>query len=234
MPAIPASGVISHTKQPEGSRPNQETPDTRTAASGQQTCPPAKPGAVPSLPVQTAAPQPFASIQPTHTSSTGSPPAPQPGAVPVPPGGAKYVPPPPKAGESVQHAQPPHTTTMPMAPQMSYQPPVASQPIQGRSSTTTAAPAPRMGGPYPTSLQEQNPESYSHPPGYRQNVLASEFNSHQRVAHHASVDEDSRMIPSFGQDGEQGVWDSAKKWAAAAGESLAAAENEVWKRINKD
>ncbi|KND88003.1 hypothetical protein TOPH_07382, partial [Tolypocladium ophioglossoides CBS 100239] len=234
--ASKASGVTPHTKPPEGSRPNQETPETRTAPSGQQTYPPAKPGAVPSLPVQTAAPQPFASIQPTPTSSTqtGSPPAPQPGAVPVPPRGVKYMPPPPKAGESGQHAQPPQTTTMPMPPQMSYKQPIASQPIQGRSSTTTAVPATQIGGPYPTSLQEQNPASYSHPPGYQQNVLASEFNSYQRAAHHASVDRDSRMMPSFGQDGEPGVWDSAKKWAAAAGESLAAAENEVWKRINKD
>lgn len=247
MPAIPvyssspinatkASGVTPHTKQPEGPRPNQETPDTRTAPSSQQTYPPARPGAVPSLPAQTAAPRPFAGIQPTPTSSTqtSSPPAPQPGAVPVPPGGAKYLPPPPKAGESVQHAQAPQTTTVPMPPQMSYQPPVASQPIQGRSSTTTEAAAPLMGGPYPTSLQEQNPDSYSHPPGYQQNVLASEFNSYQRAAHHASADQDSRLMPSFRQDGEPGVWDSAKKWAAAAGESIAAAENEVWKRINKD
>ena len=38
-----------------------------------------------------------------------------------------------------------------------------------------------------------------------------------------------------GYDGDDGsVWDTAKKWAASAGESLAAAEQEVWKRINKD
>ncbi|PNY20891.1 Uncharacterized protein TCAP_07312 [Tolypocladium capitatum] len=247
MPTIPvyisspinastASGITPHTKPPDESRPNQETPETRTAPSGQQTYPPAKTGAVPLLPVQTAAPRPFASIQPTPTSSTqnSSPPAPQPGAVPVASGGAKHIPPPPKVGESAPHARPPQTTTIPMPPQMPYQPPVASQPIRGGPSTTTAAPAPHMGGPYPTSLQEQNPAGYSHPPGYQQNVLASEFNSYQRAAHHASVDQGSGMMPSFGQDGEAGVWDAAKKWAAAAGDSLAAAENEVWKRINKD
>jgi hypothetical protein len=39
-----------------------------------------------------------------------------------------------------------------------------------------------------------------------------------------------------GWSGAQGqnVWDSAKKWASATGEKLAAAENEVWKRINKE
>ena len=35
-------------------------------------------------------------------------------------------------------------------------------------------------------------------------------------------------------DEDDGVWDTAKKWAVAAGEGLAAAENEVWRRINKD
>ena len=250
MPAIPvyssspinatkASGVTPHTKEPQGPQPDQEAPETRTTPGAQRAYPQAKPGAVPSLPSQpapTAAPRPFAGIQPTPTSSTqtGNPPAPQPGAVPNPPGATKYLPPPPPAGDSVQSAQPPQTTTMPMPPQMSYQPPVATQLIQGRSSTTPAAPAPLTGGPYPTSLREQQPDSYSHPPGYQQNVLASEFNSYQRAAHDASVDQNSRIMPSFGQDGESGVWDSAKKWAAAAGESIVAAENEVWKRINKD
>lgn len=33
---------------------------------------------------------------------------------------------------------------------------------------------------------------------------------------------------------DESVWGTAKKWAYAAGDSLAKAENEVWKRINKD
>jgi hypothetical protein len=38
----------------------------------------------------------------------------------------------------------------------------------------------------------------------------------------------------IGDDEGEGVWSAAKKWASAAGESLAAAEHEVWKRINKE
>ena len=32
---------------------------------------------------------------------------------------------------------------------------------------------------------------------------------------------------------DDGVWGAAKKWAQAAGGSIAAAEDEVWRRINK-
>ncbi|KAJ6446654.1 C6 finger domain-containing protein [Purpureocillium lavendulum] len=111
----------------------------------------------------------------------------------------------------------------------------AGRPIQGRTSTTTAAPGAQMGGPYPTSLREGDASaSYEHPPGYQQDVHASEFSSSQRAAHAAAAGHDSGLMSSFGQDDQAGVWDAAKKWAAAAGESLAAAENEVWKRINKD
>jgi hypothetical protein len=64
-------------------------------------------------------------------------------------------------------------------------------------------------------------------------VHASEFSSAQRAAHEASVAQERR--PSLiGDDDEEGVWSAAKKWASAAGESLAAAEHEVWKRINKE
>ncbi len=92
-----------------------------------------------------------------------------------------------------------------------------------------------MGGPYPTSLREGDASaSYSHPPGYQQDVHASEFSSSQRAAHDAATSRDAGLMSSFGQDDQAGMWDAAKKWAAAAGESLAAAENEVWKRINKD
>jgi len=39
---------------------------------------------------------------------------------------------------------------------------------------------------------------------------------------------------TFGSGEDESVWDTAKKWASAAGNSLAAAEGEVWKRINKE
>lgn len=57
------------------------------------------------------------------------------------------------------------------------------------------------------------------PSGYQQNV------GQQRSYH----DDDDHYD---GQD--DSVWGTAKKWASAAGDSLAKAENEVWKRINKD
>lgn len=77
-------------------------------------------------------------------------------------------------------------------------------------------------------------DSLSHPPGYQQNIHASEFSSDQRAAHNAFVAQNSSRRISFTGDDDEGVWDTAKKWAVAAGDSLAAAENEVWKRINKD
>jgi hypothetical protein len=82
---------------------------------------------------------------------------------------------------------------------------------------------------------------YAHPPGYVQNVNAADFSSNQRAAHEASVrsyDGGSLGGTSGGgggsEEGDGGVWDTAKKWAYAAGEKLSAAESEVWRRINKD
>jgi hypothetical protein len=39
-------------------------------------------------------------------------------------------------------------------------------------------------------------------------------------------------VPADDED-DEGIWSSAKKLAQAAGEKLSAAENEVWRRINK-
>jgi hypothetical protein len=69
----------------------------------------------------------------------------------------------------------------------------------------------------------------SHPPGYQQDSFASEFNSAQRAAHNVS-----ERNNTFDTGEDESVWGTAKKWANAAGNSLAAAESEVWKRINKD
>jgi hypothetical protein len=199
--------------------------------------------------------------QPTPTQAvndSAGPPAPQPGAVPLAPGAAiqqeqhqqhRNLPPPPKAGEPLQpqtSAQPP----VPMPVQMSYPPPQPSYAAYGGSSTTTAAPVPPPssayavpaatsgastfgGGPQPVLLSAA-PANLEHPPGYQQDVNAAEFSSHQRAAHNASLAESPAGIagPSVAE-GTEKAWDAAKKWAAAAGESLAAAENEVWKRINK-
>ncbi|CAM1505273.1 Fc.00g109100.m01.CDS01 [Cosmosporella sp. VM-42] len=236
MPAIPiyrsspivaakASGVTPQTAQPGDAPASGETPATTTALAGEQSSyPPAQPGARPSMPAPTGAglpPSAYPAPTPTRKAADMSPPAPQPGAVPTPTGGKSYIPPPPKAGETL----PP-----PMPPQMSYGPPTGSVVGPARSSTTTTA-AQLLGSQPPTLPGDDN---YSHPPGYHQNINASEFTSHQRAAHNAFVSQNPRRLSLSGDDGDEGVWDTAKKWAAAAGDSIAAAENEVWRRINKE
>lgn len=242
MPPIPI-----HTSSPiVAAKPDGVTP--KTAESGDtgapsnvpasnevptSTYPAAQPGARPSMPAPTGAPQAPASIQPTPTraAADSGPPAPQPGAVPEPPSGS-HPPPPPKTGETLRDV---HTQPTQMPPQMLYAPVSSgSEFTVPRSSTATAAGPSPMAGLGPTAVLGGAADSdFSHPPGYHQNVHASEFTSSQRAAHEASVAQERR--PSLiGDDEGEGVWSAAKKWASAAGESLAAAEHEVWKRINKE
>lgn len=86
------------------------------------------------------------------------------------------------------------------------------------------------------------PSPLEHPPGYQQDVNAGELNRYQRAAQDALDEEERKMEGTIrrismgawdgaGLDGE-GVWQGAKKMVAVAGEKLAAAEGEVWKRIN--
>ncbi|RFU72814.1 hypothetical protein TARUN_9449 [Trichoderma arundinaceum] len=226
--ASKASGITPKTALPEENESRVGPPPPTTSTGSPTAYPPAQPGARPSLPVQTGVPQPSDRYRPTSTQEANtSPPPPQPGAVPSPPGGQSRLPPPPKAGESIQQSQ---TQTVPMPPQMSYPPPATTYPAQGGSSTSTAtAYSPNV--PQPTFLQsrETTEPDFSHPPGYQQNVNAADFNRDQREAHNASFAQNTYQ----GYE-EESVWNTAKKWAAAAGDSLAAAENEVWKRINKD
>ncbi|KAG6029984.1 hypothetical protein E4U41_000222 [Claviceps citrina] len=230
--AAKASGVTPKTATPADAGRGgqaQHQPETSTAATS-EAYPPAAPGATPSLPKQTARPLANNVLPtPTRTSSVlpGNPPLPQPGAVPVPPGHSapNDLPLPPRAGEAVQgHQQVAPVTTMP--PQMGYQPPQASLPIQGRSSTSTMAPsavADTAGMTFPISLQGQHPSTSYSPPagGYQQDVHAAGYNQYQRPA------------AAYEDQAEASVWDTAKKWAVSAGEGLAAAEGEIWKRISK-
>lgn len=84
------------------------------------------------------------------------------------------------------------------------------------------------------------PSPLEHPPGYQQDVNADALNRYQRAAQDALEEEERRTgqtssAAAAGLGGDQeGVWSGAKKMMAAAGEKLAAAEGEVWKRINKD
>lgn len=150
------------------------------------------------------------------------------------------------------------TTVMPA--QMAYPPPEASHSIRGTSTSTTTQPSPYAPALGPVQLPVggiggtiNQATDMSHPPGYQQDVHAAEFSSGQRAAHNAYVTENSSNYPGFsnsvggggggGYGGSSGgdnyeddesLWNTAKKWASAAGSSLAAAESEVWKAVNKD
>lgn len=224
--AAKASGPTPQTADAAQQASNQDRyappPTTTSASEASPTGYPApQPAARPSQPVPTGTPQ----LQPTPTQqlSEDGPPAPQPGPVPVATP-TSHLPPPPKAGEAMSHPQTSNPVTA-MPPQMSYQPPTSSY-AAGRSTT--------MGLPHssgPTSLPVGGNDDLSHPPGYQQDSFASEFNSAQRAAHH---DYGRTDMNTFGSGEDESVWDTAKKWASAAGNSLAAAEGEVWKRINKE
>ncbi|KAL6909037.1 hypothetical protein GGI43DRAFT_166539 [Trichoderma evansii] len=221
--ATKATEITPKTQQPEGEGSHARPPPPTTSLGSPTAYPPAQPGARPSLPIQTGAPQPSSIYQPSSTQeASSSPPPPQPGAVPSPPGGKSHLLPPPKAGETLQQAQ-----AVPMPPQMSYQLSATAHPTQGGSSTSTStAYSPSV--PHPRLVQTSEPD-FSHPPGYQQNINAAEFNRDQREAYNASFNQESYLAHEA-----ESVWNTAKKWAAAAGDSIAAAENEVWKRINKD
>ncbi|VUC33319.1 unnamed protein product [Clonostachys rosea] len=238
--AAKASGITPRTAG--GDHHSAEAPETTTSAARPQGYPVAQPGAQPTLPVQTGTPQTSAAtgrLEPTPTHQRvrdGSPPAPQPGAVPVAPGTRSQIPPPPRAGESLQAAQPTAVPSLQqqqqtMPPQMSYPAPNPTYPPVAGSSTITAQEARSASGPMPTSLGELGPgddDRFSHPPGYHQNALGPGLSSRQ---------EDQGIYTSqqrFDDDqDEEGLWGAARKWATVAGNSLAQAENEVWKRINK-
>ncbi|KAI1116140.1 hypothetical protein F5Y14DRAFT_87420 [Nemania sp. NC0429] len=210
------------------------TPSTYTTA--------AQPGAASSLPAPTGPPtaaQPYHShLLPTPTTSIGSsgPAPPQPGSVPV-----SSLPPPPKAGERYQPptqtpapVPAPPTATMPIPRQMGIPAPSAPQPSQQRGTYTIPpmASSSHYGAPVPSALTGigagvggENTSSLSHPPGYQQNANTSdEFGRYQR----------SPMEQREADDSGDGLWGAAKKLAWQTGEKLAAAESEVWKKINKD
>jgi hypothetical protein len=98
---------------------------------------------------------------------------------------------------------------------------------QAQRGTSTAFVVPYSSG--------QAPDQIAHPPGYHQNVNASEFTSSQEAEHGGAsqASSDWRASHDRTEDDEEGVWNAARKWAQAAGEKLSAAETEVWRRINK-
>lgn len=126
---------------------------------------------------------------------------------------------------------------------MPYPPQMAIPPPMGSSTSSAAAPAAQRGTSttFAAAPPTIHPSPLEHPPGYQQNVHAGEMDRFQRARQDALEAEERDRRVSFGSlgggggdgaDGE-GIWSSAKKMVATAGEKLADAETEVWKRINK-
>ncbi|KAI1644515.1 hypothetical protein F4815DRAFT_20632 [Daldinia loculata] len=219
--AAKASGVTPQTAPPSST--SKPTPTSSLPTSSSQAYPSAQPGAVPSLPATTAdASRARVSSQPIQTANHDGPPAPQPGAVPVPTGVAKpNIPPPPKAGEKLM--------SIPYPQQMAIPPPTAPNQSQQRGTSTAPVPTSEY-SPQGSAALSGPPVHHSleHPPGYHQNSNASELGNYQRSAFQRSEVEDQTG------SSESGVWEAAKKWAHQTGEKIAAAETEVWKKINKE
>lgn len=252
--ASKAGGVTPQTAE-KGTNPNPSGPPPTTTQNNPYV--PAQPGAVPAIPAPTGVP----SLQQQHYASPPPPPPtrtqpldfqgpapPQPGAFPVPPGAsppratATGLPPPPKAGESVmstQRQQPPPSMYYP--PQMSIPAPpsAATQGAQRGTAGTTIS-----FGQAPPLLHAAGAAGAAsapleHPPGYTQNPNAGELDRYQRAAQEALEREEQQQLTtreraSSLSEGAEGVWGSVKGAMAAAGEKIAAAEEQVWKTINKE
>ncbi|KAI1374976.1 hypothetical protein F4677DRAFT_424192 [Hypoxylon crocopeplum] len=225
------SGVTPQTAQLASTEKPTPTSPSPTSSS-RASYPSAQPGAAPSFPAPTTpAARAYVPPQPTQTLNHDGPPPPQPGAVPALSGATKAnIPPPPKAGEKYQpspRTAAPQPMSMPYPQQLSIPAPSAPYPSQQRGTSTASAPSPAPNGQAPAATSNSARYSLEHPPGYHQNTNASVLDSYQRTAIQQSELE--------GQTEESGgVWDTAKKWAQQTGERLAAAEHEVWKKINKE
>ena len=163
-----------------------------------------------------------------------SPTRPQAWAAPGTPSSKLY--PPPAAGKPYQ---PPVPASAPQPPTLRYAPEEARAfqppPFQlGTSTAATSLPPPSFSQRNPDGSPGRESSPAAHPPGYQQDVNATEFSSHQRAAHHAQVESDWHWSGMPTDEDDEGVWHSAVKWAHTAGEKLKAAETEVWRRVNKD
>lgn len=241
--AAKAPGQIPRTTAPPAPNSDPLTSDSApTAANASASSyPQARPGAS-AMPAPTAAAQRYAPLRPTPTTKTDDigPPAPQPGAVPTP-SSRSAVPPPPKLCESYQQpssAAPPQASSPPA--QMEYAPPSMTDGSQPPKASTRTDNTPST--PYPVQLPtavEDPRQSLEHPPGYQQNVYASELTSDQRRAQATELANSSSTFGishtgSAGGFDDAGLWNTAKKWAQQAGEKISATEQEVWKKINKE
>lgn len=116
---------------------------------------------------------------------------------------------------------------------MGIPPPTPSYPARQQGTSTTAAQFPLA--PRPVDLLATNmEENLAHPQGYQQDAHAADFRDRQTGRLDGYTTSAAQRGSAAENGGEEGVWNTAKRWATAAGESLAAAESDVWKRINKE
>lgn len=242
IPVYNQSTVAAKAPAPTSTAPpaedaQQVAPPSTTASpvstSTYSQSPSAQPGAAP-VPAPTASSQRYTPVgQPAPTANPAGygPPAPQPGAFPSAP---------PKAGEAHLLAQrtngPAAQNSMPRPypAQMSVPPPT---PVYGHRSTTSTATA--ASAAYPVQLPGADygarRQSLDHPPGYQQDVHASEVSNNQLRARETGHERTIFGNYDNGNDSDsESMWDTAMRMAATAGRKISIAENEVWRRINKD
>ncbi|EFX00325.1 hypothetical protein CMQ_7327 [Grosmannia clavigera kw1407] len=243
--AAKPDGVTPQTDGPTDEKAPNAHPATTSAAvftGAASGGPPARPGAVPSLPQPTGAPRinRYQPVQPTPTAKAANagPPPPQPGAVPLPPSrgpptDAQIFPNPAQQTPVPSAADASAALPNQYPPQMSIPPLTSAAYPPPRGTYTSVQPQAPTGTwpsiPQPTGVFAVPPpvdERYlGHPPGYTQNAHAGDMNSSERAAAQAEV---------YGSEDKDGVWDVAKKLARAAGDRISAAETEVWRRINSE
>jgi hypothetical protein len=85
------------------------------------------------------------------------------------------------------------------------------------------------------SVDAASRASLEHPPGYYQNIHASELTNKQIRAQETNglANNSSDVGGASGLDTET-VWNTAKRWATQAGDRISEAEAEVWRRITKE
>ncbi|RDW71344.1 hypothetical protein BP6252_07907 [Coleophoma cylindrospora] len=251
----PINAVKAAAMTPQTAAPSlQTTPKAPASVAATSTAtmpayPAAQPGAA--APASTGAAQRYTPLQPTPTTkiNENGPPAPQPGAAPTA-GFQSSIPPPPKPGQSYQLYQPAPPTpahSMPQLypPQMGMPPPTGTFGAQPLGSSTTTSNTSSSAYPIALPVHDARRQSLEHPPGYHQNVYASELTSDQRRAQEASNASTPAPsgLPGLGglSNPDEGsgldaasIFNTAKKWAQVAGEKISEGEKEVWRRINKE
>lgn len=205
MPPIPVyTQSPIRAAKPSGVTPQTTSPDDHNMSNTNQL-----PGYTPAKPTPT---------QP-HADQNQNPPPPQPGAVPRLPTATATVTAPGVAAPEPTAAPVLPGTTAPIPAQISIPAPTVNHAQRG------------------TATAYANPSQYR---GYQQNT-GTNTTIGVEVGGRASgtgTGTGNYSATGNGTDGDraegqgEGVWESAIKWAQAAGKKLSDAESEVWRRVN--